>query len=68
MQLFALILFFSHFDWPDFQSFGWYGGHVEIYLLPLAPLLALALKGLPRLQVFAAGILLNVLAASFVYA
>lgn len=41
---------------------------IEIYLLPLAPLLALALRGVPRLQVVAAGIPVWVLAATLVYA
>jgi hypothetical protein len=43
------------------------GGHIEIYTLPLAPLLALGWKGIPRLQIFGAGIFAWVLTASFVY-
>src|SRR5258708_40295635 len=44
IQLFGLILLVGHVNWPGLQNFGWYWGHIEIYLLP-APLLALALKG-----------------------
>jgi hypothetical protein len=54
-------------SWHGFQNIEWYFGHIEIYLLPLAPLLAVGFKGLSRLQVFTAGILVWVLTASFVY-
>jgi hypothetical protein len=67
IQLSGLVLFLSRVNWNGFQNFGWYWGHVEIYVLPLAPLLALGFKGLPRLQVFTAGMLSWALTASLVY-
>jgi hypothetical protein len=67
IQVFGLALFLSRISWHGFQNIDWYFGHIEIYLLPLAPLLAVGFRGLPRLQVFTAGILVWVLAASFVY-
>jgi hypothetical protein len=54
-------------NWPGFQNFEWFAAHIEIYVTVVAPPLALALKGLPRLQLFTAGILLNVLMGSFHY-
>ena len=67
VELFGWALFFSRVNWPGFENFGWYWGHIEIYTLPLAPLLALGWKGIPRLQIFGAGIFVWVLTASFVY-
>ena len=63
-QLLGLILFLTRVNWPGFQNFWWYWFQVQIYLFVLSPLLALALKGLPRLQVFVAGILLYLLVGS----
>ena len=67
IQVFGLALSLSRVSWHGFPNIEWYWGHIEIYLLPIAPLLAVGFKGLPRLQVFAAGILVWVLTASFVY-
>jgi hypothetical protein len=67
IQVFSLVLSLSHVSWHGSQDIKWYCGQIEIYLLPLAPLLAVGFKGLPRLQVFTAGILVWVLTASFVY-
>jgi len=48
-------------------SGGWYWGQIEIYALPLAPPLSLAWKGVPRLQIFSAGIFLWLLTSSLIY-
>jgi hypothetical protein len=66
-ELCAWILSWSRMNWPGFQNFAWFAAHIEIYVTVVAPPLALALKGLPRLQLFTAGILLNVLMGSFHY-
>lgn len=66
IQVFALVVFLTR-SWYGFQSIHRYLQGVEMYLLPLAPLLAIALKGLPRLQVFTAGVLAWALATAFVY-
>jgi hypothetical protein len=68
MQLFSLALLLNRVTWHGFQAFEWYWGYIEIYLLPLALMLALGFRGVARLQAFAAGILVWVLTASFVYA
>ena len=68
IQLLGLVLSLSRINSQGFQNFGWYWGYIEIYTLLLAPLLALAWKGPPRLQIFAAGVFLYLLAASSVYA
>jgi hypothetical protein len=67
IQLVGLVLLLTHINLQGSQNFAWYWMHIEIYLLPLAPLLALGFRGLPRLQVFTAGILVWVLTATFVY-
>ena len=67
-EVVAWIHSLSELNLASFYSFVWYAEYIEIYFLLPAPLLALAFKGSPRLQVFTAAILLNVLAASFVYA
>src|SRR5258706_5592502 len=67
IQVFGLVLFLGRVSWHGFQNIEWYLGHIEIYTLPLAPLLALGFKGLPRLQRFTAGILVRVFTASLVY-
>src|SRR5271168_2286980 len=64
IQVFGLALFLSRVSWRGFQNIEWYFGHIEIYLLPLAPLLAVGFRGLPRLQVFTAGMLVWALTAS----
>jgi hypothetical protein len=68
IQVFGLALFLSRINWNGYQSIEWYLGHVEIYLLPLAPLFAIGFKGHPRLQVFTAGTLAWAREASLVYA
>jgi len=67
VELFGWTLFFSRVNWPGFENFGRYWGHIEIYTLPLVPLLALGWKDIPRLQIFGAGIFARVLTVSFVY-
>jgi len=67
IQLFDWAFFLIRINWQDYPSLDWYSGSIEIYLLPLAPLLALAFKGLPRLQVLTAGMLVWALAASLTY-
>ena len=67
IQVSGLVVFLSRINWHGFQSIDWYLMYIELYLLPLAPLFAIGFKGLPRLQVFTAGILVWVLAASLVY-
>jgi hypothetical protein len=67
-EIIGLFLFMTRVNWRGFRAFGWYWDHIEIYLFILNPLLALAWKGVPRLQVFVAGILFWVLVASTVIA
>ena len=67
-QVLAWIHSLSGLNLASFYAFMWYAEYIEIYFVLPAPLLALALKGLPRLQVFTAAILLHVLTASFFYA
>jgi hypothetical protein len=67
IQLLGLVLFLSRVNMQGSQNFSWFLMGVEIYLLPLAPLLAFGFRGLPRLQVFTAGILVWMLEASLVY-
>jgi hypothetical protein len=67
IQVFGLVLFQSRVSWHGFQNIEWYFRYIELYLLPLAPLLAIGFKGPPRLQVFTAGILMCVLAAASGY-
>jgi hypothetical protein len=67
IQVLGLVLSLSRVSWHGPQNIDWYLEHIEIYVLPLAPLLAVGFKGLPRVQVFTAGILVWVLTASFVY-
>jgi hypothetical protein len=67
VELLGWALFLSRVNWPGFDNFGWYWWCIEIYTLPLALLLALGWKGIPRLQIFGAGIFAWVLTVSFVY-
>jgi hypothetical protein len=67
IQVVSLILFLSRVSWLGFQNFEWYLDHIAINLFPLVLLFAaVAFKGLPRLLVFTAGILVWVLTASLV--
>jgi hypothetical protein len=67
-EVLAWIHSLSGLNLTSFYAFVWYAEYIELYLILPAPWLALALKGLPRVQVLTAGILLNVLIVSFVYA
>jgi hypothetical protein len=67
VNVLGVALLVSRVRWPGFENFGWYWGYIEIYTLPLAPLLSLAWKGVPRLQIFSAGIFLCLLTSSFIY-
>jgi hypothetical protein len=66
-QFIALIVVLTRMNSPMFQNVGWYWFHIQLYLLPVAPLLALALKGIPRVQVFTAAIILHALIAFTAY-
>jgi hypothetical protein len=68
IQVAGLVMVLSRIYWQGFENIDWYVGRVEVYLLPLAPFFTIGFKGLPRLQVFTAGILVWVLEASLVYA
>jgi hypothetical protein len=68
IQVAGLAMFLSRIYWQGFQNIDSYLDYLEIYLLPLALFFAIGFKGVPRLQVFLAGILVWVLAASLVYA
>jgi hypothetical protein len=67
IQVLGLLLSLSRESWHSFQTIQWYLDGIDMYLVPLGPLLAIAFKGLPRLQVFTAGILVWLLAWAFVY-
>jgi hypothetical protein len=67
VEFLELILALNRVEWRGFQNFSTDWLYVQIYIVLAAPFLALALKGLPRIQVFTAGILLYVFGASLVY-
>lgn len=67
LQLFDLVRVLDRVNWQPSQNFEWYSGSIELYFLPLGPLLALAFRGLTRLQVLPAGLLVWELAASLTY-
>jgi len=63
-----MLLFQIHAKWVGFEEFSRYWMWFEVYLLPLTLLLAFTWKGLSRLQLLAAGILMWGLFASTIIA